>query len=121
MAYDDDSPADWTSYDRVATASDNLRFILNMRGIPEQLKLVLGPENYHRAIEMLDCIDKRLKEMGNLGVSWAASLMAERAHDGDDMNRLIKLNDKRAKGDVNVAWNISERWAKGLPEGEDDV
>lgn len=121
MAYDDERPADWTSYDNVATASDNLRFLLNMRGIPEQLRLVLGPENFVRAIELLDCIDKRLKEMGNLGVSWAASLMAERAHDGDDMARLLKLNDARRDQNINKAWNIAERWAKGVPEGEDDV
>lgn len=117
----DDKPDHWTSYDHVATASDNLRFLLNMRGIPEQLKLVLGPENFKRAIEHLDCIDKQLKEMGNLAVSWAASLMAERASDGDDMKRLQKLNDMRRDGEVNRAWNVSERWAKGLPEGDDDV
>lgn len=121
MAYDDERPEHWTSYDCVATASDNLRFLLNMRDIPEQLKLVLGPENYKRAIELLDCIDKRLKAMGTLGASWAASLMAETAGDGADMDRLLKLNNARAEGDFNKAWNIAERWAKGLPEGDDDV
>jgi len=95
--------------------------MLKMRGVPEQLQIVLGPNNYTRAIEYLDCIDRRLKEMGNLGVSWAASLMAETAHDGADMDRLGKLNNTRQEANINKAWNIAERWTKGQPDEEDDA
>jgi hypothetical protein len=116
MAYDDERPADWTSYDRIAGASSDLRFLLlEMRaGNIEQLRTVLGPKNYERVREYLDCIDANLKKMAELALRWAAAIAREGGAGIDrDVQILERMERAVVARDINEAWNIAEKWAKG--------
>ena len=98
MAYSDDRPADWTSYDRVATAADDMRHLLSMHSAREDLRNALGPSNYARAFEYLDCIQENLKRMGRLALTWARPEIQAIA-DGVD-------NDSDT---INTRWNLVEK------------
>jgi hypothetical protein len=68
MSYDsewDEVPEPPRALERVRSASADMRFLLSMHNAVEGLKIVLGPNNYERALDYLDCIDtnsQKLKE-----------------------------------------------------------
>jgi hypothetical protein len=114
--YEDQRPDSWTTYDRIASASDQLRFLINMRGIPEQLRLVLGPQNQERLTKLLDCIDANLFKMGELGLGWAVTVFASSI----ESSLFQRVLDLRTAGQVNEAWNLVEAWATGKELPEED-
>jgi len=59
MSYDDDHPH-WSAFDRAQTAAADLRFMLSMHTSKDQICAAIGPNNYARAFEYLDCVDKNL-------------------------------------------------------------
>lgn len=59
MSYDTDH-AHWSLFERVQTAAADMRNMLSMHAVKDSLRMVLGPNNYVRAFEYLDCIDKNL-------------------------------------------------------------
>lgn len=59
MSYDDDHQS-WPLFDRAQTAAADLRIMLSMHGSRDHVRAALGPNNYARAFEYLDCIDKNL-------------------------------------------------------------
>lgn len=104
-----ESPDHWTTYDCIATAAADLRFLLfEMRGGDHQERMlqVLGPSNYKAAQEYLACIDINLKKMGAIGLAWTAMSACENqlAHD---------VRSALEEGDVNTAWNLVEAATKG--------
>lgn len=119
MSYDSSNPESWTSYDRVATASADMRELLSMYGLREQLVPIVGPENVRRMFEYLDCIDLNLKKMGKLGLGWA-SIAMDRALEGReggagtgrDVAFQQSMDHALEQNNINEAWNIAERWAK---------
>jgi hypothetical protein len=62
MSYDDEHPR-WSLYDRAQTAAADMRNMLSMHGSKEHIRLAIGPRNYERAFEYLDCIDKNLPRL----------------------------------------------------------
>jgi len=59
VSYDDDHPR-WSPFDRAQTAASDLRFMLSMHASKAQVCAAIGPNNYARAFEYLDSIDKNL-------------------------------------------------------------
>jgi hypothetical protein len=59
MSYDDDHQH-WSPFDRAQSAAADLRFMLSMHGSKDQVRDAIGPSNYTRAFEYLDCVDKNL-------------------------------------------------------------
>jgi len=59
MSYDDERQ-NWSPFDRAQTAAADLRLMLSMRASKDTIRTVLGPSNYARTFEYLDCIDKNL-------------------------------------------------------------
>lgn len=124
MAYDDERPDDWSTFDRVATATDDLATMLQMHDVVEPLKAILGPENYKRLYEYVDCIEKNLDEMGERALRWAqiaieqdlqGSTGGAAASESLDALRGIEEqleNKHRAVCPINKAWNIAEKWDK---------
>lgn len=59
MSYDDEH-RHWSPFDRAQTAAADLRFVLSMHASKNQVREAIGPSNYVRAFEYLDCVDKNL-------------------------------------------------------------
>jgi hypothetical protein len=59
MSYDDEHQI-WSPFDRAQTATADLRFMLSMHASKDQVRTAIGPSNYARAFEYLDCVDKNL-------------------------------------------------------------
>jgi hypothetical protein len=59
VSYDEDHKH-WPLFDRVQTAAADLRIMLDMHASRDHVRAALGPNNYTRAFEYLDCIDKNL-------------------------------------------------------------
>jgi hypothetical protein len=59
MSYDDEHQL-WSPFDRAQTAAADLRFVLSMHTSKDQVRNAIGPNNYARAFEYLDCVDKNL-------------------------------------------------------------
>jgi len=121
MTYDSDRPPDWTTYDRVASASADIRDILHMHGVPARLQMVLGPNNFHRMIEMLDCIDINLKKMGRLGLRWATEIITYRGTSTEDTRCLRALRKYEAADKINEGWNRAEAWATDTAKEESSL
>jgi hypothetical protein len=124
VTYDDERPAHWSTYDRVATAAADLRFLLfEMRASDNQhrLQCVMGPHNYERAREYLDCVAANLKRLGSVAISLATTVMAQST---DPAAKAIvdRVRARASVGDVNGAWNLVEAWFVGreIP-AEDDA
>ena len=120
MSYDDECPSNWSTYDRVATAAADLRFLLfEMRAGEnrENLRAVMGPQNYERAREYLDCVDANLKRMGSIALSLAQSI------EPADASILGRVQARISAGDINGAWNLIEAWSCGrdIPAEDDGV
>lgn len=110
QSYDESRPVHWTSYDRVATASADLRMVFTI------LKMTLGPTNYTSVLEYLDCIDKNLEKMGKLTISWATS---NRDKETLDRLRHMATNPNTTTNDV---WNLLETGvAVVVLDDEDDA
>jgi hypothetical protein len=108
-----DRPADWTTYDCIATAVADLRFLLfEMRAGDHRERMLhaLGPENYRTAQEYIACIDINLKKMGELGLRWVANQLPAKTIP----ERMLARKVKRAleAGDINTAWNLVEKATK---------
>ena len=121
MSYDDECPSNWSTYDRVATAAADLRFLLfEMRAGEnrENLRAVMGPQNYERAREYLDCVDANLKRMGSIALS-LGSINCTAA----GASILGRVQALFAAGDINKAWNLMEAWACGreIPAEDDGL
>jgi hypothetical protein len=124
MAYDDERPPHWTTYDRVATASADLRDMLRMEGVMADLRRNIGRFNAERILEYLDCIDKNLEKMGELGLSFAMDTMKSVAADNAFIlptppePPIARVAELMSRKKINSAWNIAEAWANGkeLPE-----
>lgn len=66
MSYDsewDKHPTHVGRIERILTAVDDFRNLFSMHGTKDQLKAILGPENYRRAFEYLDCIDTNARKL----------------------------------------------------------
>lgn len=112
MSYDDERPNDWSTYDRVAGAASSMRFLLfEMRAGNHQANLrnVLGPENYERAREYLDCVDANVKKMGELALSFATTVLAQ-STDPAVAAVIDRVRTRMAEDDANGAWNLVEAW-----------
>lgn len=119
--YEQSRSADWTSYDRVATALADMKFLLLEMGDDhhkQQLRNLLGPENYKRLNEFFVCAEGNLQKMGRLATGWAATAM-DRALEGRDggaseadAKQLDKMEQLRERHEINRAWNIAEEWSK---------
>ena len=140
MSYDDERPADWSTYDRVATAAADMRFLMfemragvHMSGSlmfsrrigdtkpsREDLLLAMGPHNYESAREYLDCIAINVKKMGTIALSFAAIAMAQ-STDPTVAPILERLRTLMAKDEINGAWNLVEAWACGRALPTDDA
>jgi hypothetical protein len=121
MSYDAEHPVDWSTYDRIATAAADMRFLLfEMRASREDLLRVMGPGNYERVREYLDCMDANLKKMGTIALSLATRLLAQTT-DPTATPVLKRVRTLVPKGDINGAWNLVEAWACGreIPEEEE--
>jgi hypothetical protein len=125
VSYDDERPADWSTYDRAATAAADLHFLLfEMRAGDnlENLQRVMGPRNYQRAREYLDCVAANLKKMGAIALSLATTVMAQ-STDPDVEPILARVCALADADDVNGAWNLVEAWVAGreIPDDEEDA
>jgi hypothetical protein len=122
MSYDDERPADWSTYDRVASAAADLKFLLfEMRGSKENLRLALGPNNYDRAREYLDCVELNLKKMGKTSLLFATAVLTQSPDDPVVRRVLDRVQARIAEDDVNGAWNHVEAWLAGREITEDDA
>lgn len=122
MSYDDERPADWSTYDRVATAAADLKFLLfEMRGSKENLRLALGPKNHERAREYLDCVEINLKKMGKTSLLFATAVLTQSPDDPVVRRVLDRVQARIAEDDVNGAWNHVEAWLAGREITEDDA
>lgn len=142
MSYDDERPADWSTYDRVATAAADMRFLMfemragthvlgslmfarrigDTKPSREDLCAAMGPLNYERAREHLDCVAINVKRMGAIALSFATTVM-DQSTDPAVAPILDRVRTLMSKDDINAAWNLVEAWACGraLPaEDEDD-
>jgi hypothetical protein len=59
VSYDDEH-SHWSRFDRAQTAAADLRIVLSMHGSKDHVRDAIGPNNYARTFEYLDCIDKNL-------------------------------------------------------------
>lgn len=142
MSYDDERPADWSTYDRVATSAADMRFLMfemqagahvlgslvfarrigDTKPSREDLRAAMGPLNYERAREYLDCVAVNVKRMGAIALSFATTAM-EQSPDPAVVPILERVRALMSKDDVNGAWNLVEAWSCGraLPaDGDDD-
>ncbi len=121
MSYDDDVPATWSTYDRVATAMSDLRFLLfEMHVTKDNLRFVLGPNNHDRAREYLDSMRLNLKRMGKAALLLATSVMTQLPDDPVVQRVLGRVQACLAEDNVNKAWNHVEAWLAGREISEDD-
>jgi hypothetical protein len=122
MSYDDERPADWSTYDRVASAAADLKFLLfEMRGSKENLQLALGPNNYERAREYLDCVATNLKKLGKTSLLFATAVLTQSPDDPVVQRVLGRVQARIAEDDINGAWNHVEAWLTGREITEDDA
>jgi|HubBroStandDraft_4_1064222.scaffolds.fasta_scaffold1006453_1 hypothetical protein len=122
MSYDDERPADWSTYDRVASATADLKFLFfEMQGSKESLRFALGPNNYERAREYLDCIQLNLKKLGKTSLLFATSVLTQSPDDPVVRRVLDRVQSRIAEDDVNGAWNHVEAWLAGREITEDDA
>lgn len=122
MTYDDEHPADWSTYDRVATAAADLKFLLfEMHATKETLRLLLGPNNHDRAREYLDCIQLNLKKLGKTSLLFATSVLTQSPDDPVVRRVLDRVQSRIAEDDVNGAWNHVEAWLAGREITEDNA
>ena len=121
---------DWSTYDRVATAAANMRFLMfemqagahvlgplvcarDTTPSREDLRAAMGPLNYERAREYLDCVAVNVKKMGSIGLSFATTVMTvmDQSTDPAVAPILDRVRALMSKDDVNGAWNLVEAWA----------
>lgn len=121
MSYDDDCPADWSTYDRVATAAADMKFVLEMHSTKESLQHLLGPGNYQRALEYLDCIQMNLKKMGKTSLLFATAVLLQSPDDPAVRRVLGRVQSRLSKDDINGAWNHVEAWLNHREIAEDEA
>jgi hypothetical protein len=139
VSYDDERPADWSTYDRVATAAADMRFLMfemragarilgplvfarrigDVKPSREDLRYAMGPENYERAREYLDCVAANLQRMGSIALSFATTVMAQ-STDPAVASVLDRVRARMSVDDVNGAWNLVEAWSCGREIHEED-
>jgi hypothetical protein len=141
MSYDDECPANWSSYDRVATAAADMRFLMfemqagvhvlgplvfarrigDTKPSREDLRAAMGPLNYERAREYLDCVAGNVKKMGSIALAFAATVMAQ-STDPSAAPVLDRVRARMSEDNINGAWNLVEAWVCGraLPPDDDD-
>jgi len=123
VSYDDERPVDWSTYDRVVSAAADMRFLMfEMLAGREDLCAVMGPLNYERAREYLDCVAVNVKKMGSVALSFATTVMAQ-STDPAAAPILDRVRMLMSKDDVNGAWNLVEAWncGRALPSDAEDV
>jgi hypothetical protein len=59
VSYDEEHQS-WSPFDRAQTAAADLRNMLSMRMSKDHVRDAIGPDNYARTFEYLDCVDKNL-------------------------------------------------------------
>ena len=140
MSYDDECPVNWSTYDRVATAAANMRFLMfemragahvlgplvfarrigDIKPSREDLRAAMGPQNYERAREYLDGVAVNVKKMGSIALSFATAMMAQ-SSDPAVAPILDRVRALLSEDNVNAAWNLVEAWASGreLPTDDD--
>lgn len=132
MSYDDERPPNWSTYDRVASAAADMRFLMfemragahvlgplvlthrigDTKPSREDLRFAMGPLNYERAREHLDCVALNVKKMGAIALSFATTVMAQ-STDPAVAPILDRVRALMSKDDINAAWNLVEAWTCG--------
>jgi hypothetical protein len=140
VSYDDERPASWSTYDRVASAAADMRFLMfemqagahvlgplvfakrvgDTKPSREDLRFAMGPLNYERAREHLDCVALNVKKMGAIALSFATTVMAQ-STDPAITSILARVRALMAKDDINAAWNLVEAWTCGRELPADDA